>query len=542
LSKLSLFGDELDFGYQALSLVKTGKDYFGNPFPVYFQSLSEWKTSAFIYTLSPFIALFGISDLGIRLPSVVFGVLSLLFIFLLTKKLTDNTFVALVSAFFLAVTPWHIHYSRIGFEASAMFFTYLAGVYFFYKAGSNHKLLMLSSFLLAVSLNLYRTQLVFVPLTLLILVLIYRKELLLLPKKTLVFSVLIFLGISLPFVYQSFLGTGFQRYSTLSVFDSEKMNNTVGVLRQGDEKYQKQGFLTGISGTLFHNKYTYYFNLITDNYIKSYSNEFLFVSGDPNPRQNVPGVGELYKFQIIFLLVGLAFFVDRKISTKAKTIVLTWLLLSPLAASLTRDGAYHATRLFMMLLPISIIFSYGVYFCYERIRTQFGRKIYLVIFLGFSFVFLVNFLHEYFVHYPSTSEVWWQSGFGQAISAINSKKNNYDKIIVSSADEPAEIYFLAYSSYPPEKFQKNLFQKKVVLKDFGEVSEIENYLFPEVGVGKDIYTLADDLPKGYLYLATAKEIGLDLITEPERIPSSLTLLDTIKYPSGRPAYYLLTKN
>ena len=153
----------------------------------------------------------------------------------------------------------------------------------------------------------------------------------------------------------------------------------------------------------------------------------------------------------------------------------------------------------------------------------------------------MNFLHIYFVHYPSVSEVWWQSGFKEAITAAVSEKNNFDGIIISSADEPAEIYFLAYSTYPPKKFQNNLFQKRVNLKGFGEVSEIENYLFPDIGVGKDLYTLAKDLQPGYLYLATAKEISLNLITEPERIPTSLALLKTITYPSGRPAYYLFSK-
>lgn len=542
INNISLFGDELDFGYQALSIVQTGKDYYGNTFPVYFHSISEWKTSVFVYTLSPFIALFGISDLGIRLPSIIFGTFSLLFIYLLVKELTNNTLVAIMSAFFLAITPWHIHYSRIGFEASEMFLAYIAGVYFFYKGLTKNKLLFLSAFSFAVSLVVYRTQIVFVPATVTLLIWIFRKQLVAIPKKYLTFPAIIFLIICVPVVSQSLFGNGLQRISSVSIFDSQKMNYDVGILRAEDEKYQSKGFFTSFSSKVLHNKYTYYAHGIFNNFFKSFSTEFLFVSGDTNPRQNVPGMGELYKYQLPFLLIGLLLFVDKKINRKSKVLLLGWLFFSPLASSLTRDGANHATRLYMMLLPLSILFSYGVYFIYSKFETKMAKRFFWVIFTGCSFIFLLSFLHTYFIHYPSASEKWWHSGFKEAISAVISEKNNYDKIIISGADEPSEIFFLAYSAYPPKDFQKTFFSDKFDLKGFGKVSVLDNFLFTEVGVGKDLYSLPKDLPEGYLYLATAKEIALDLVAEPERVPDNLRLLKTITYPSGRPVYYLFSKN
>ena len=551
IDNTSLFGDELDFGYQALSFFETGKDYYGNVFPTYFHSLSEWKTSAFVYTLSPFVGIFGVNNLGVRLPSIIFGTLTLLFIYLLTKELTRNDFLALVAAFFMSIVPWHVHYSRIGFETSEMLFTYIAGIYFFYKAlgfassaykaQTNYKLLPFSAFFLAVSFVVYRTQLIFVPGTLLLLVLSFRKELLSISKKYLVFSILIFLIISLPYAYQTFLGPGSQRFSTISIFDSEKMNYDVGILRTEDEKYQKTNLLTRLSSQFFHNKYTYFSDIIANNIFEAYSTEFLFVSGDPNPRHNVPGQGELYKYQFIFLLIGLFLFVDKKINRRSKILILSWLILSPLSSSLTRDGANHATRLFMLLLPFSIIFSYGVYFVYTRLKTKITRKLFWVVFAGVSLIFLVNFLHIYFIHYPSASEDWWPSGFKEAIDAAILEEGNFDRIIISSASQPAEIFFLAWSAYPPKNFQNNLFAKKFDLKGFGRVSELDKFLFTETGVGKDLYSLSKDLPNGYLYLATAKEISLDLVAEPERIPSDLRLVKTTTYPSGRPAYYLFSK-
>jgi hypothetical protein len=40
----SLFGDEVDVGYQAYSILKTGRDYMGQSWPISFHSLAEWRT------------------------------------------------------------------------------------------------------------------------------------------------------------------------------------------------------------------------------------------------------------------------------------------------------------------------------------------------------------------------------------------------------------------------------------------------------------------------------------------------------------------
>ncbi len=74
---VSLFGDELDVGYHAYSILKTGKDYSGNSWPLHFQSLAEWRTPLYLYSAVPTVALFGISPLGVRLPAAIFGVLGI---------------------------------------------------------------------------------------------------------------------------------------------------------------------------------------------------------------------------------------------------------------------------------------------------------------------------------------------------------------------------------------------------------------------------------------------------------------------------------
>ena len=74
---VSLFGDELDVGYHAYSILKTGKDYSGNFMPLHFQSLAEWRTPLYLYSAVPTVAMFGISPWGVRLPAAIFGILGM---------------------------------------------------------------------------------------------------------------------------------------------------------------------------------------------------------------------------------------------------------------------------------------------------------------------------------------------------------------------------------------------------------------------------------------------------------------------------------
>ncbi len=131
---VSLFGDELDVGYHAYSILKTGKDYSGNLLPLHFQSLAEWRTPLYLYSAVPTVAIYGISPLGVRLPAAFFGILGILGLYLLVKQISKNEKLALASAVFLAISPWHIQYSRAAFEVTMLLAFLLFGLYFFFRS------------------------------------------------------------------------------------------------------------------------------------------------------------------------------------------------------------------------------------------------------------------------------------------------------------------------------------------------------------------------------------------------------------------------
>jgi len=130
---VAMFGDEMDVGYHAYSILKTGRDYSGNFLPIHFQSLAEWRTPLYLYSTVPTVAIFGISPWGVRLPAAIFGILGVIALYLLISEIVNRQ-LAIVASFLLAVSPWYIQYSRAGFEATQLIFFLLIGFYFFFKS------------------------------------------------------------------------------------------------------------------------------------------------------------------------------------------------------------------------------------------------------------------------------------------------------------------------------------------------------------------------------------------------------------------------
>src|SRR3989344_3129423 len=89
----SLYWEEAALGYDAYSILKTGKDFHGNPWPLTaFESFGDWKPSLYFYTTVPSVAIFG-----------------------------------LTAAAPLAISPWHLQLSRAGFEANLGLFLVVLG-------------------------------------------------------------------------------------------------------------------------------------------------------------------------------------------------------------------------------------------------------------------------------------------------------------------------------------------------------------------------------------------------------------------------------
>src|SRR3989344_7737190 len=127
----SLTWDEASLGYNAYSILKTGADEYGNKLPLSIRSFDDYKPPLYVYLTIPFVALFGLSEFSVRLPSAIIGALSVIVIYFLVKEFLQRwdkkhqELIALVSALFLAISPWQLQFSRGAFEGNIGIFFYI---------------------------------------------------------------------------------------------------------------------------------------------------------------------------------------------------------------------------------------------------------------------------------------------------------------------------------------------------------------------------------------------------------------------------------
>src|SRR3989338_7032275 len=98
---MGLNADEAALGYNAYSLLITGRDEHSHAWPINLESFGDFKPAGYAYMLIPFIKVFGLTEFAVRLPSAIFGVLAVLFIYLLSRDLFADTNIKYIASFLL---------------------------------------------------------------------------------------------------------------------------------------------------------------------------------------------------------------------------------------------------------------------------------------------------------------------------------------------------------------------------------------------------------------------------------------------------------
>src|SRR5690349_4553506 len=113
-----LYYDELDAGYQARSLIQTGKDYRNTFSPFFVNSFLDPRPPFPIYATVLSTLIFITPELQVRMASVIVGTLNVLLVFLLIYQLWKKFLPAFLIATVLATNPWAIQFSRFNHEAN----------------------------------------------------------------------------------------------------------------------------------------------------------------------------------------------------------------------------------------------------------------------------------------------------------------------------------------------------------------------------------------------------------------------------------------
>jgi len=450
----SLDWDEASLGYNAFSILQTGKDEYGKAFPIILESLGDFKPALYVYLIIPFIKLFGLNEMSIRLPAVIFGSLTVLTTYFIALELFKRRKIALVSSFLLAVSPWSIQFSRFASEAMIGLSLNLLMVLFFLKAFRRPWMLVLSAIFGALALYSYQSEKVFLPLLILSLIIIYFKNIIKIQKKYIISAIFIFILISLPLAYSSLTNT----QALNRAKDTSFLNKPNGVMTDKlSERLYYDVSRNDLFGKVFDNRRVVYGKEILNNYLSHFDLNYLFLKGDVNPRHKAPGMGNLYLIELPFLLLGLYFLISRKFNKESKLLIITWMLITPVAASVTWEVP-HSIRSLNFLPTFQIITAIGIVYAYEYVRNKkwnrfinysiFGCILVLAV---FNFVYYLN---QYFVQYNYFNSSDWQYGYAQLVPEVEKVYDQYDKIIVSDEKpfDQSYIFFLYNLKFPPKKY------------------------------------------------------------------------------------------
>lgn len=504
--------DEAALGYNAYSILKTGKDEWGTSFPFVFRSFSDYKPGLYVYLALPFVAVLGLTEFAVRLPSILLGAFSIVLIYLLAKELFRKEVAAKASAFLLSISPWHIHFTRGAWEANVATFFILLAVYAFVKALKNHWFLWISSASFIAAMYTYQSPRVVVPVLVLLLIFFYSRKLLI--KKNILVAVLAVI-LLLPLAFLLISTVGLARFQGISIFSDMGPLNRVN-----EERGQHQDY-SSFGSRFFHNKLEVYAGNFAGHYLDHFNPNFLFVYGDSLKRNKIPDIGQMHIFEIVTFFGGLYFLIRNKYP-HAKVVFL-WLMVAPLAAALTYQTP-HALRAHNMVIPLALISGLGLgilreyLFCLARPLKYFTLGT-LVLVVGISFV---GFLDRYYIHLPKQYALEWEYGFSQVIPIVVANQDKYQKIIITDRYDQPYILFLFYSKYDPATYQHQTKQIGDNKFGFTTISSFDKYEFRPIG--KEEISQSKDT----LFVGTVQEID-----------ESVDLLKVINFPNGTPAFKIV---
>lgn len=410
-----LYVDEAAIGYNAYSILKTGKDEYGKFMPLFFRSFGVYTMPFYVYLSAIPIKLFGLSVFSVRFPSAFFGSISSVVIYFLSKQMFPNKqkYFYLIPVLVYAITPWSIFFSRGAYEANLALFFLLAAIFTQTVSFIKEKpfLLILSSIFYAVSSYTYQTERFLSPIFLVLFSLYlwdFKQKNVISFIKTVLPSFLLFLLIFLPQILLVNSGAGRSRLNSLSIDDNKLRSVAL---------------------------YSAYF-----------SPRNLFFDPDPDRQRSYPDLSVFYPWMAVFYFFGIyCLFLQKNGPTKK--ILIAFLILSPVPAAITRDP-FSTLRSLPLMFPLILIISLGIEKIFLLIKVRFLTVIVSAILLIMS---LVTFYRSAFILFPKERFSEWTYGFFQIADKIN--KGNFDTVLINDPQSNTYIELLFFLKYPPEKYQ-----------------------------------------------------------------------------------------
>lgn len=463
--------DELGYAYNAYSIIETGRDEWSQRLPLFLKSFGDYKPALLSYVMIPSMLLFGFNEFAVKLPTALFGILSIVGFYGLVLTLSKNKKLSFVVSILLSITPWHIHYSKIAFDPIVSLAFLLTGLALFVQ--KEKRVSLLGSLSLFLSMYTYNAARFFVPLIVIAYIFIFKRTGLkqyLKNNKFTLSSLLI--AICLIFSLTFFTEAGAR---AKSVFFWDPVEAT----SQVEEGIYRNVVLGNNFIRVFNNKAIYISYQFVANYMKHFSYEYLFADTYQTPAFAFPRHGHLLLVFLPLLIIGV--FISEK--SKIRDFFLFWLLFSPIASALTA-GQPNANRSLIMIPAIVYFVGLGSLVFLKFFKS---RLLSLSVTSLLFFMVLFNFAlyrHDYQIYFPELSVRYWHGYYRQVAQDIYAVRDKYNQIYFTNTDTQPYIFFAWYNLIDPKIVQENSEDRDI--KYLGGIKKLENINF--ISLKKDDFS------------------------------------------------------
>ena len=472
--------DEAALGYNAYSILKTGRDEYGKLFPISITSFGDQKLPGYVYTFIPFIATFGLHAWVVRLPSLLAGVAIVVLVGLLAQQLSEvfisnkklKMFFPLLAMVAVALSPWSNHFSRVAYEAHLALAFFMAGLTILFFSRTQKGFLRSSiwtALFWSLSMLTYHSYQIFIPLIALGVIIIDRS----IVKKTNRLTVLMCVGITAITLAIMFFGgvwSGNTKKSQgISPFHADSVWRTITIYRNA---FPGPLLLKKI---VFNRAYEV-ISRYAGNYVTTLSGSFFFVVGSSHPDHNPGNVPNLQLYAFPFILFGLFTLWEKRQHKEAQYLFL-WIV-AALAAPAFTISPEHTVRISQIFPVLDLLTAFGVLVVLQFTTSITTRKILAIVLAVIVFFSTLRYLTQYVV-IAQTANVSHEK-YTLLARAIQKYRTADNEIVTQSPSSSPYIWYLFETAMDPRVFWQTVERYPETDEFFIHVHKVGNITFESI--------------------------------------------------------------
>lgn len=444
LDQMNLLHDERDIVLSGYSIAKTGKDLFGNKFPISFQNISPNNPLFAIYYSSFWSLINPIKSVFYaRLPFIIVSGLLIFLVFELVKFISKDQKRALITTIIFCFSPWVFHITRLALDIPLAIVLLIIGMVFYLK--KNRLLSYLMFFLTAYTYQGFKLLVPFLLIYLEFFFYLKDKKIKDFVLKNLVNVIFITVLLGSSFLIEPNITQN--RLREIIFFNPNKTAEEV-IFRRNTS------IASSFIKSVLDNKLTVAFDYILTNFVKGQDLIYLFKEGESTAINSNIASGQFFLVFIILYYLGIISL--GKKSTKKDFYIIGFFIIGMVPSLLSILGVTFSIRSILSAIGFSYLIALGLIFGTKALSKIKNYKLFITFVIIIFLINLSYFVYIYFFRRPIlVGEIF------------NENERQLSKYALSRLDNQLTIY---------DPQPQNIYLSLMFFDDKEKVEEVQNNL------------------------------------------------------------------